>query len=146
MVQQENDITILPLSNFEFISDKLQISKVVLYFEKSNIFIPKTTIQNYIKENVLSPLIENRYYSKQNILEIYLTVILKEFFTLNEISTILKKIFSFNIQATEVYNLFIFTYENYLFYDNKKEFETELNEFFYIILSLKITKNKILNF
>ncbi len=147
LVQQVDKVfSYTKLINLESIKDNIQISKVLLYLEKCNITIPKTTVQNYVKEGVISPLFEGRYYNKRNILELYFAIYLREFFTLKEILLINNKIFSLSDSYLDIYNTFLYVFENYDKLENKSTYDTDLESLFFEIVSLKIKKENILKF
>ncbi len=141
---QENKI-ILPLNNINNIKDEIAISKVVQYFENCNIQVPKTTIQNYVREGVVSKLSNNRYYSKQNILEIYFALFLKDVFSLKEIKKINEKIFSFNINYFDIYNIFFDIANNVNIISEEDDIKNEIESFVYKLVKFKLARTEIIN-
>lgn len=71
--------------NINSIKSEIPISKVIIFFERYDIHISKTTIQNLLRNDVISPLINGRYYGKLHILQIYFFVYYKEVYALKQI-------------------------------------------------------------
>ncbi|MFV0440647.1 MAG: DUF1836 domain-containing protein [Lachnospirales bacterium] len=142
LAQQVNNI--YPLKNFNNIKDNIQISKVVQYFENCGYSVPKTTIQNYSRTKTISELFQKRYYSKQNILEIYFTINFKDFFTLDEIKKINEHIFEMPYTSQEIYNIFIDIYTNFNIISYDEDIVNENLDFFYNLVSMYLSKKKTL--
>lgn len=97
MLDMENDVNSLEenfkhqfsVPNFKkeltLYSEKMQISQVVMFFEKKGYHITKTMIQNYIRQEVLPPVAGKRYYGKYHILIISMIEIMKKRFSFQEI-------------------------------------------------------------
>ncbi len=143
MAQQEND-KLLPLENLLNIKDELAISKVIQYFSNCGYEVPKTTIQNYVRESVVSSLEKGRYYSKKNIVEIYMALYLKDIFTLKDITKINKKIFSFTNDFNEVYNIFFDIVNNYEMINEEVDITTDNIKFIYKVVKSKKSKLEVL--
>ncbi len=78
--------------NINSYKSNLTISQVIKFFEKYNITIPKTTIQNFVRNEVLSEVVEKRYYTKQHLLEIIIALGYREVFELSTIKSLNKLI------------------------------------------------------
>lgn len=72
-------------SELSFYSEKMLISQVVIFFEKRGFNITKTMIQNYIRQEVLPPVVNKRYYGKYHVLIVAMIEILKKRFSFQEI-------------------------------------------------------------
>ena len=73
-------------------SDKMTLSQVVVFFARNNITFTKTMIQNYVRVGILSPPINKRYYTKEHLITLVLTNILKEVSPLDDIKILLNKV------------------------------------------------------
>ncbi len=143
LAQQDNK-KILPLENLLNIKEDIAISKVLQYFLNCGYTIPKTTVQNYVREGVVSELKNGRYYSKRNIVEIYIAQYLKDIFTLKEIKKINNKIFSYNNSYIDIYNIFVDIIENFNVIDIEEDLTSELLEFIYKVILCKYSKHEVL--
>ncbi len=94
MEVQENSIfTINFFENINSYKSQLAISQLIKFFEKYNVVIPKTTIQNFVRNEVLSEVVDKRYYTKLHILQTVTALMYKDIFSLSDISTLNKLIF-----------------------------------------------------
>lgn len=87
-VQEFNIFTVNFFENINSYKPNLTISQVIKFFEKYDIQIPKTTIQNLVRNEVIAEIYEKRYYKKIHIFEIIITLYYKEIFTLNELKNL----------------------------------------------------------
>ena len=71
------------------LSDRMTISKAVLFFERHSLPVTRTMIQNYIRVGVLPPPAANRYYTKNHLIMILLIDHMKSVYSLDEIRRIL---------------------------------------------------------
>ncbi len=106
------EVQVFSIDFFENINSykaNLTISQVIKFFEKYNISIPKTTIQNFVRNEVVSEVVDKRYYTKQHLLEIIVALGYREVFDLSTIKT-LNKILEKECEKTSVeevfYNIF----------------------------------------
>ncbi len=92
-------------NNINSYKQELAISKVIKYFERFDIEIPKTTIQNFVRNEVISELLNKRYYTKLHILQIVIALMYKDTFSLSEIKIVNKEIFKqcLNREVNEVF-------------------------------------------
>lgn len=79
-----------PLENIHNYNDKMTISQVVRFFERQGIYFTKTMIQNYVRQSVIPPPYEKRYYTKIHLLLLVLIDSVKEIYSLEEIRDILR--------------------------------------------------------
>ncbi len=84
-VQENNLFTINFFENINSYKSQLTISQLIKFFEKYNVTIPKTTIQNFVRNEVLSEVVDKRYYTKLHILQTVLALMYKDIFSLNDI-------------------------------------------------------------
>ncbi len=89
-VQENNLFAINFFENINSYKSQLTISQLIKYFEKFNVNIPKTTIQNFVRNEVLSEVVEKRYYTKLHILQTIIALMYKDIFSLSEISSLNK--------------------------------------------------------
>ncbi len=89
-VQENNLFTINFFENINSYKSQLTISQLIKFFEKYNVIIPKTTIQNFVRNEVLSEVVEKRYYTKLHILQTAIALMYKDIFSLSEISALNK--------------------------------------------------------
>ncbi len=85
------EVQVFSIDFFENINSyksNLTISKVIKFFEKYNITIPKTTIQNFVRNEVLSEVVDKRYYTKQHLLEIIIALGYRDVFELSKIKVL----------------------------------------------------------
>ncbi len=93
-VQENNLFTINFFENINSYKSQLAISQLIKFFEKYNVIIPKSTIQNFVRNYVLSDVVEKRYYTKLHILQTAIALMYKDVFSLSEISALNKIIVS----------------------------------------------------
>jgi len=83
IIERDNEVHIATLS------DELQISQVVRFFEKQGRSFTKTMIQNYIRVGVLPPPVDKRYYTRNHLILLTLIDSLKTIYSLDEIKLLL---------------------------------------------------------
>ncbi len=89
------EVQVFNIDFFENINSykaNLTISQVIKFFEKYNVSIPKTTIQNFVRNEVVSEVVDKRYYTKQHLLEIIIALGYREVFDLSSIKNLNKLI------------------------------------------------------
>lgn len=90
--------------NYGVFSNRLSISKVIIFFERKNIELNRTTIQNYVRVGILHSLIDKRYYDFSHLIIIYLSHYLKKCFTLKEIAELVTPLHKINCDDVVAYN------------------------------------------
>jgi DNA-binding transcriptional MerR regulator len=143
-----------PLKNIDNYSNMMSISKVVMFFEKEGITLTKTTIQNYIKINLLPKPVNKRYYNKSHFITIVIISLLKPVYSLEQI----KKFFlivtlTFNKELCiekeyyDFYTYFIQIYETKLFeietYIQKNERYKAINDICFLMIDTVVKKEKV---
>lgn len=86
--QEFNIFNINFFENINSYKSNLTISQVIKFFEKYGITIPKTTIQNLVRNEVITEIYEKRYYTKIHLFEIILTQYYKDVFSLKELKNL----------------------------------------------------------
>ncbi len=106
------EVQVFSVDFFENINSykaNLTISQVIKFFEKYNIVIPKTTIQNFVRNEVVSEVVDKRYYTKQHLLEIIIALGYRDIFELSKIK-VLNDIIRVECEKTDTdevfYNIF----------------------------------------
>ncbi len=127
------EVQVFSIDFFENINSykaNLTISQVIKFFEKYNIVIPKTTIQNFVRNEVLSEVVDKRYYTKQHLLEIIIALGYRDVFELSKIKVlndilreecektgvdeVFYNIFKINIEIIKLNEIQVDTDDNYL--------------------------------
>ncbi len=81
-----------PLENIGMYNQNLLLSQVVDFFERRNIFLTKTAIQNYVRIGLLPKPLGGRYYTRGHLIILVMIDKLKECFSLEEIKAILNSL------------------------------------------------------
>lgn len=90
---EQTDDVFKDIANFK---ENLSISKVIKFFEKRDIYFTKTMIQNYNRINAIPKLFENRYYTRDHLVYLYFINLLKNTFSIEEITIVLDRIYEKN--------------------------------------------------
>ncbi len=120
MEAQENNI--FELNFFENINSykaQLTISQLMKFFEKYGVVVPKTTIQNFVRNEVLSEVVDKRYYTKLHILQVAVALMYKDIFSLKDIKD-LNKILIKECEKSSIDEVFASIYS---LNNSKAEFE-----------------------
>ncbi len=107
------EVQVFSIDFFENINSykaNLTISQVIKFFEKYSITIPKTTIQNFVRNEVLSEVVDKRYYTKQHLLEIVIALGYRDVFELSKIKK-LNDIIRVECEKTSVDEVFYNIYK-----------------------------------
>ena len=68
---------------------QITIRQVVTFFERKGINITRNMVQNYVRDGILPPPINKRYYSHKHLAALALIGTLKNIYELSEIKTVL---------------------------------------------------------
>ncbi len=142
-VQENNIFKINFFENINSYKSQLTISQLIKFFEKYNVVIPRTTIQNFVRNEVLSEVEEKRYYSKLHILQTATALMYKDIFSLSDISA-LNKIITLECEKTGVDEVFKAVYN----VNNNMEDYEETNSYLDIVFLMTNTvmnKNEALS-
>ncbi len=124
--------------NINSYKQSLTISQVIKYFEKYGLVIPKTTIQNLVRNGVIAEVVDKRYYTKLHILQIFIFYAYKECFLLSEMKKINLEIFN-ECNNREIDLVF---YEIFELNNNLEDFDSKGNYLDIIYLMTKCVNLK----
>ncbi len=141
-VQENNIFTINFFENINSYKSQLAISQLIKFFEKYNVVIPKTTIQNFVRNEVLSEVVEKRYYEKLHILQTVIALMYKDIFSLSDISA-LNKLITSECEKTSVDDVFKAIYSLHNSMDDYKETNSYLDIVF-LMTNTVMNKNEAL--
>ena len=79
-----------PLAYINDYNDEMSIAQVVRFFEKQDIHITKTMIQNYVKMGLLPPPKNKRYYVKAHFILITILMQIKDILPLDAMTEIFR--------------------------------------------------------
>jgi len=113
-------------SDIEQYNNRMTISQVTRFFSKKGITVSKAMIQNYVREKLLPPPVDNRYYTSGHLTILALTDLLKNVFGIIEIKNAIKNILNENGIDLEVYRQLILETEEIMI-NWQKNFHIEQN-------------------
>ena len=81
----------------------LTISQVVTFLTRRGLVITKSMIQNYVRDGLLRPPVNKRYYTHKHLANLALIDYLKKSYEMSEIRTVLKPFMDDEGISTEMY-------------------------------------------
>ena len=94
-----------PLSDIRQYSQKLTISKLLRFFEMKEMKLTKGMVQNYIRDELLPPPVDKRYYSHKHIVQLTLILRLKTVFDIATIKKVLALLADEDGVSVEAYEM-----------------------------------------
>ena len=70
-------------------SHQLTISKVIIFFERKGVVLTRSMIQNYVRDGLLKPPLNKRYYTHKHLAALTLIIALKTVYEMNHIKAVL---------------------------------------------------------
>jgi len=77
------------LLNIDQYPPRLAISNVVKFFEQRGVTVTKSMIQNYVRDKLLPPPVDNRYYTHKHLATLALIDMLKTVYDMTAIKAVL---------------------------------------------------------
>ena len=96
-----------PLSDIKHYSPKLTISQLIKFFEKKEMNLTRGMVQNYIRDGLLPPPIEKRFYTHKHIAALVIICKLKSVFDIPTISKTLVPLMDEEGLPLELYSSYL---------------------------------------
>ena len=96
-----------PLSDIRHYSPRLTISQLIKFFEKKEMSLTRGMVQNYIREGLLPPPVEKRFYTHKHIAALVMICKLKTVFDIPTIRKTLVPLMDDEGLPLELYSSFI---------------------------------------